>query len=472
MKSVTLTRKFEVAVLADTKEEKNKFWEIIRAVDSDVYKAKNDVINHKYDLFREFLKRYPEASTLSASDQIKLFYKKTQRGKAVKNKEGKIISPSELAELDDSFINIPSITSKVSLYKQLAEKYPNIPTNSIPSIEQIVKKKFSDDLFEVLLGKKTFPTYKRGQGIPFILKRGLFSEDLSTMKIQMGSSKGYYGLVSIPFVFVHRANKRRGVTNDEKFFLEVISSDGVDKIGFNSSANLEIKGTKLYAVMSYTHKTEEVGKKLEGVAGVDLGLSTPAVVSYKSPTGEGKEKVITKKYGSYSQFTAIRVRLQKEKEKLQSSGRILKGGHGRNRKLRYIESSLDREKKFVDNLVHKYSSEVIKDCVKYGIGTVKIEDLSGFNKGGDDSKKFVIRNWSYFKFQSYLEYKAKKYNISVEKVDPRNTSRKCSKCGDTDPQNRKSQSEFECVNCGHKTNADTNASRNILEAQVLVNKKG
>ena len=49
-------------------------------------------------------------------------------------------------------------------------------------------------------------------------------------------------------------------------------------------------------------------------------------------------------------------------------------------------------------------------------------------------------------------------------VSPRNTSRKWRKCEHIDKENDKSHEVFESVECGHKENADVNASHNILAA--------
>ena len=48
-------------------------------------------------------------------------------------------------------------------------------------------------------------------------------------------------------------------------------------------------------------------------------------------------------------------------------------------------------------------------------------------------------------------------------VDPKNTSRACPCCGDTDKENRKTQANFECVECGYIENADVVGALNILE---------
>ena len=80
------------------------------------------------------------------------------------------------------------------------------------------------------------------------------------------------------------------------------------------------------------------------------------------------------------------------------------------------------------------------------------------------SKHISDVSWS--SFFNMLEYKT-----NVVKVNPAYTSQKCSKCGYTCKENRKSQSVFECVSCGHIGNADLNGSINILEAGTSAMKR-
>ena len=51
--------------------------------------------------------------------------------------------------------------------------------------------------------------------------------------------------------------------------------------------------------------------------------------------------------------------------------------------------------------------------------------------------------------------------VPVVTVDPRNTSRTCPECGHCEKANRKSQCEFECRACGHRSHADLVGARNI-----------
>jgi putative transposase len=77
-------------------------------------------------------------------------------------------------------------------------------------------------------------------------------------------------------------------------------------------------------------------------------------------------------------------------------------------------------------------------------------------KGSKLAKHILDCSWGLF-FE-LLEYKT-----NVIKVNPAYTSQKCSKCGHTCKENRKTQSLFECVNCGYTANADFQATLNILE---------
>jgi putative transposase len=51
------------------------------------------------------------------------------------------------------------------------------------------------------------------------------------------------------------------------------------------------------------------------------------------------------------------------------------------------------------------------------------------------------------------------------------TSQKCNSCGHTSKENRKTQSEFKCVECGHEQNADFQAATNILGEGIALKRK-
>ena len=60
-----------------------------------------------------------------------------------------------------------------------------------------------------------------------------------------------------------------------------------------------------------------------------------------------------------------------------------------------------------------------------------------------------------------VEHIARKYNIAVSAVHASYTSKMCPICGCIEDENRPTQETFECIECGHKDNADFNAAINI-----------
>jgi IS605 OrfB family transposase len=68
--------------------------------------------------------------------------------------------------------------------------------------------------------------------------------------------------------------------------------------------------------------------------------------------------------------------------------------------------------------------------------------------------------WAFTRLYEYVEYKAETYGLTVEQVTPKNTSRRCSECGFTHPDNREGRS-FECLRCDYENDADYNAAKNI-----------
>ena len=70
--------------------------------------------------------------------------------------------------------------------------------------------------------------------------------------------------------------------------------------------------------------------------------------------------------------------------------------------------------------------------------------------------------WAFRRLYQYVEYKAEMYGIEVEQVSPAYTSQRCSSCGFTHEDDRRSKHQFVCQKCEYELNADYNASK-LLE---------
>jgi putative transposase len=100
----------------------------------------------------------------------------------------------------------------------------------------------------------------------------------------------------------------------------------------------------------------------------------------------------------------------------------------------------------------------VKNMTASAAGTIEepgknVAQKAGLNRSILDIAPHQIR--------SMCEYKAIWYGSKVVIVPAPYTSQECSKCHYTHADNRKTQSEFLCLSCGHADNADFNASDNI-----------
>ena len=86
----------------------------------------------------------------------------------------------------------------------------------------------------------------------------------------------------------------------------------------------------------------------------------------------------------------------------------------------------------------------------------RVRQKAGLNRG--------ILDAAWGEFARQLEYKLQWRGGCVIRVNPAYTSRTCRLCGHEAAENRKTQSAFMCVACGHTENADIHAAKNILAA--------
>jgi putative transposase len=137
-------------------------------------------------------------------------------------------------------------------------------------------------------------------------------------------------------------------------------------------------------------------------------------------------------------------------------------GSNNRRKLR---SKLDKAHERINNqrndFLHKLSRYYVNN---YDIICVEDLDVKGLKeKGHNKCTHRNIHDASWSKFIFMLSYKAESAGRKLIKVDPRNTTQRCSACGCI-VKKELSDRVHECPYCGFSCDRDYNASRNILSA--------
>ena len=132
---------------------------------------------------------------------------------------------------------------------------------------------------------------------------------------------------------------------------------------------------------------------------------------------------------------------------------------GAKKKLRHLAG---REARFRRHENHCIAKRLVTTCKDTGRG-LALENLHGIRNRTTVRRKDRARHtgWAFGQLRAFLDYKAALAGVPVEVVDPRNTSRTCSRCGHCEKANRKDQATFVCRHCFSSLHADVNAARNI-----------
>ena len=112
-----------------------------------------------------------------------------------------------------------------------------------------------------------------------------------------------------------------------------------------------------------------------------------------------------------------------------------------------------------DDFLHKLSRTYVNS---FDIICVEDLDVKGLKENGyNNSMHRSIHDASWSKFIFMLSYKAQSAGRKLIKVDPRNTTQRCSACGSHVKKDLYVRVHV-CPYCGFSCNRDYNASRNIL----------
>lgn len=201
------------------------------------------------------------------------------------------------------------------------------------------------------------------------------------------------------------------------------------------------------------------------VMGIDLGITKVATMSiYDIEKHEYKKMHFKEQTIDGTELIHYRQKIEARRKSLSIASKWASDnaiGHGYKRRMKKVNNIGDKYNRFKDTYNHKVSRYIVDLAYKYGVKTIQMEDLSGFSEHQSES---LLKNWSYYDLQNKIKYKAEEKGINTIFINPQYTSKRCSKCGNIHEENRdckNNQSKFECVICGHKENADINASKNI-----------
>jgi len=136
----------------------------------------------------------------------------------------------------------------------------------------------------------------------------------------------------------------------------------------------------------------------------------------------------------------------------------------RKKRLDLVKRIGSKEGRIVNQILHTIAKEVVEYAKQFSKPIIIMERLNGIREEMNSSAKLNRRlhAWSFRKLQQYIEYKANLEGIPVVYVNPKNTSKRCHRCGHV--ARKVEGREFKCLKCGLVYNRDLNSAINIAHA--------
>ena len=160
---------------------------------------------------------------------------------------------------------------------------------------------------------------------------------------------------------------------------------------------------------------------------------------------------------------------KQEQEKLAKLQRKLARQKKGSRNSRKTKRKIARLHRYIADsrrdFLHKTSTKIAKNHSIVYVEDLKVLNMSASASGTKESPGKNVKQKSGLNgFFRMLSYKLERRGGRLIKVDPRNTSRTCPRCGLVSVENRKSQATFACIGCGYRSNADEVGAINVLRA--------
>jgi putative transposase len=208
-----------------------------------------------------------------------------------------------------------------------------------------------------------------------------------------------------------------------------------------------------------TEHTVEQPLPVGGEIGIDLGIVRFATLSdggYFEPLHSFKKRSD---------------QLKKAQQALSRKATFSKNWYKAKQRVSTIHHHIANTRK---DYLHKISTNISKNHAMVYVEDLQVSNMSKSSKGdvmnhgkqvkqkSGLNRRILDQGW--FEFRRQLDYKLAWHGGFLLTVPPKNTSRRCPACDYVSGENRKTQADFLCQQCGFTENADVVAAMNILRA--------
>lgn len=212
-----------------------------------------------------------------------------------------------------------------------------------------------------------------------------------------------------------------------------------------------------------------------------VSIQTEREVAQPVPSGDavgidmGVARFATLSDGTFvaplNSFKRHQDRLRKAQQSMSRKSKFSSNWKKAKAKVQRIHSRIGNARR---DFLHKTTTTISQNHAMVCIEDLRVRNMSKSAAGSTEkpgrnvrakaglNKSILDQGW--FEFRRQLDYKLAWRGGWLVAVPPQNTSRTCPCCGYVSADNRKTQAQFLCVECGFEENADVVGAINVLRA--------
>lgn len=203
------------------------------------------------------------------------------------------------------------------------------------------------------------------------------------------------------------------------------------------------KACKFYIILSCDNVAIEPMAKTGKTIGIDLGLNSFITAD------DGTKFHHPKPYKTAKEKLAFLNRKLADKQR---------GSNNRNKTKQSLLKAYEKVSNIRNNFLHKTANQLVKENDIIMLEKLNVKSM--LESKGFDVSKSNIQDASWAKFVCLLNYKAERAGKLVITVNPANTSKMCSECGNI-KELTLADREYNCSICNTSMDRDLNAAKNI-----------
>jgi len=228
-------------------------------------------------------------------------------------------------------------------------------------------------------------------------------------------------------------------------------------LGVAKNVTVSRKGTHWYLSIQTEYEADLLAHNSTSIVGIDMGIKQFATLS------DGTV------YAPLNRFKAKAERLARLQHQLKNKNKFSNNWKKVKAKISQCHEDIGNARK---DYLHKVSTEISENQAIIIIEDLRVKNMSKSSKGNSEkhgkkvaqksglNRSILDQGWSMF--ATMLEYKQDWHGGAVLRVPAHHTSQTCPCCRHDAKENRLTQAEFACVDCGFSENADLVGAMNVL----------